>query len=233
MISHCHECIFVHIPKCGGQSVEIAFLNDLGLGWNHRSPLLLRPNDDPEVGPPRLAHLTYKQYIKFNYLSERLWKKYFSFTVVRNPYSRVESFYKYLGFDGAVSFNTFVTQWLPKLFNGDMAWFLMPQVEYFCKDDGSISVDEVVKLEKLNNKLPSLLNRVGIDITEIPHVNKSENSNEKNAGIFHRFCKAREGVFEWKWRINKDLKWSPEAIAVANALYQRDFKTLEYDITAS
>jgi hypothetical protein len=31
MISHPHRTLFVHIPKCGGQSVEHAFLNALSL----------------------------------------------------------------------------------------------------------------------------------------------------------------------------------------------------------
>ena len=31
MISHPHECIFVHVPKTGGQSVEAVFQAALGL----------------------------------------------------------------------------------------------------------------------------------------------------------------------------------------------------------
>ena len=31
MISHEHKTVFIHIPKCGGQSVETCFLDDLGL----------------------------------------------------------------------------------------------------------------------------------------------------------------------------------------------------------
>ena len=57
MISHPHRTVFVHIPKCGGQSIETAFLADLGLGWKSRAPLLMGANDRPELGPPRLSHL--------------------------------------------------------------------------------------------------------------------------------------------------------------------------------
>lgn len=206
----------------------MAFLNELGMGWDHRSPLLLRPNDDPDVGPPRLAHLTYRQYIDLNYLSEWLWEEYFSFAVVRNPYSRVESFYKYLGFDGAVSFNSFVTQWLPKIFEGDMGWFLMPQVEYVVGKDGDVAVDEVVKLEQLDSRLLNLLNRKGISLTEIPHMNKSKGSNNRMSGVFQRFRKLREGVFEFKWKVDNDFDWTPEAIAMVNDLYQSDFEAFGY-----
>ena len=37
MISFPHKTIFIHIPKCAGQSVEETFLNDIGLDWRkHR-----------------------------------------------------------------------------------------------------------------------------------------------------------------------------------------------------
>ena len=53
MISHKHKTIFVHIPKTGGQSVESVFIEDEGLTWDTRAPLLLRRNDD---GFPDLWH---------------------------------------------------------------------------------------------------------------------------------------------------------------------------------
>ena len=55
VISHEHRCVFVHIPKCAGQSIETVFLEDLGLDWSNRSILLLRPNECPDIGPPRLV----------------------------------------------------------------------------------------------------------------------------------------------------------------------------------
>ena len=88
MISHEHRCVFVHIPKNAGQSVEHVFVDDLGLTWATRAPLLLRANDRPEIGPPRLAHLTAAEYLRHHYLSRALWDAYFTFAVVRNPWSR-------------------------------------------------------------------------------------------------------------------------------------------------
>ena len=37
MISLAHQCVFVHIPKCAGQSVETAFLNETSLAWKQRA----------------------------------------------------------------------------------------------------------------------------------------------------------------------------------------------------
>ena len=63
MISHRHRCVFVHIPKVAGQSIEHVFLGWNGLNWKGRAPLLLRPNEDPRKGPPRLAHLRAQDYV--------------------------------------------------------------------------------------------------------------------------------------------------------------------------
>ena len=76
MISHQHETIFIHIPKCAGTSIERVFLDDLNVTWQNRGPLLLRKNENHEVGPPRLAHVTCNEYTKFHYIS----KNYFENT---------------------------------------------------------------------------------------------------------------------------------------------------------
>mgnify|MGYP003967123939 CR=1 FL=1 len=67
MISHKLKCIFVHIPKCAGSSINQQ-LNLKSLGFSGHSPASYHDE----------------------YLSE-----YFSFTFVRNPYDRIVSGYKY------------------------------------------------------------------------------------------------------------------------------------------
>lgn len=231
MISHNHKCIFVHIPKCGGQSIEHIFLDALGLSWNNRSPLLLRANSNPQVGPPRLAHLTYKDYIRYCYLSRALWEEYLSFSVVRNPYSRVASSYKYLGYQDAVCFETFVCKWLPMLSRGGSAWFLMPQLDYLVDEAGNIAVNRVIKLEQLDEELPTLLESVGISLSSPPpHVNKSSAAHGGTA-ILNRIRMMRQGVFEPTIRVDNSIKWTRESRAIVNSLYSVDFKAFNYDPT--
>ena len=67
MICHQFKCLFIHIPKVAGQSIESAFLSELGLSWEQRASLLLKKNSNPLKGPPRLAHLTCKEYIEHQY----------------------------------------------------------------------------------------------------------------------------------------------------------------------
>ena len=88
MISIKHNIIFIHIPKCAGQSIENIFLKDLGLTWQERHPLLLRPRTGKEKGPERLAHLYAEEYFKFGFISKEAYDKFFKFTIIRNPIDR-------------------------------------------------------------------------------------------------------------------------------------------------
>ena len=70
MISDKYKCIFVHIPKCGGTSIEKT-LN--GRIWRH-------------------AHVSLSNYKRrFN----NKYPKYFKFTFVRNPWDKFASEYRW------------------------------------------------------------------------------------------------------------------------------------------
>jgi len=96
MISHHHKALYVHVPKCGGESIELAFLADLGLDWNQREQLLIRRNNDPQAGPRQLSHLSAKQYLELSYVTPEQFNQYYKFATVRDPIARVVSFYNYL-----------------------------------------------------------------------------------------------------------------------------------------
>ncbi len=175
MISHFHRTVFVHIPKCAGQSVETAFLDELGLSWETRAPLLLRENGQPALGPPRLAHLLARDYVRLHYLSQDLFDGYFKFAVVRDPWSRAASFYRYL--DLNMSFADFVTLWLPEqLAGGERHWFLRPQADYLFPEGGPAAgpmlVDALVRFERIGEDFAAIMDRAALH-TPLPHVNRS------------------------------------------------------------
>lgn len=68
MISHQHRCIFIHIPRTAGTSIE---------SWLEPTPQWLKS--------PNEKHLTAIQ-AKEHY--SEFWDDYFKFTIVRHPYSR-------------------------------------------------------------------------------------------------------------------------------------------------
>lgn len=68
MITHDHEIIFVHIPKCAGRSIN-------------------------DVFNQRFDHFTARYYAK-EYPAQ--WNNYTKFTIVRNPFARLVSTYTYI-----------------------------------------------------------------------------------------------------------------------------------------
>lgn len=229
MISHKHRCVFVHIPKCGGQSVEHLFLRENGLTWENRASLVLRPNNDPRRGPPRLAHLTWQDYINHGYISAGLMEEYTTFSVVRNPYKRVESLYRFLGYDAAITFERFVTEILTKQIEekGDLYWFMRPQHEFLSDVDGKVRIDHLIRLEEINEQLPRLLHSLGIENQSVPHINKA-----KERGLLRtlraRFQYAISGLYSLTPLVSNNVAWSDRARAQVLALYKHDFKCFKY-----
>lgn len=75
MIDHERKCIFLHIGRTGGTSIDVAFLNEVyfqSLDQKH-----LRPLDIIEM------------------IGLEKWDEYFKFSFVRNPWDRLVSMYFY------------------------------------------------------------------------------------------------------------------------------------------
>lgn len=187
MISHHDRCVFVHVPKCAGQSIEQFFLRRIGLDWERRAPLLLRPNDVPALGPPRLAHLRATEYVGLRWMTQEQFDAYFKFTVVRDPWDRTASFYRFLGFDRRCSFSRFVQRHLAKQMERK-AWFLRPQVDYLYDDQGRLLVDFVGRFERLADDFTEACARMGIADAALPHVNDSK---KHSASGFNRWLRRR------------------------------------------
>jgi len=189
MICHQYKCVYVHIPKTGGQSIERVFMDLLGLTWETRAPLLLRINDRPEVGPPRLAHLKAEQYVRFNYLSQEAFDDYFKFAFVRNPWGRMVSIYKFMGFDKKIDFKPFLLGMFKKYIFEQQNWFVGPQSDFVYSREGELLVDFLGRFEDLEHGFDYVCEQIGIPATILPHINQSgsrrsvfETANEQSDG---------------------------------------------------
>ena len=172
MISHHDKCVFVHIPKCAGQSIEAFFLDRIGLDWKRRAPLLLRLNEAPELGPPRLAHLKAREYVENRWMTQAQFDEYFKFSFVRNPWDRIASFYRHAGYDWRCSFPRFVLAQLPR-YAEKKPWFLCPQAEFVHDRDGKLLVDFVGRFEALERDFAVVSAQVGASGAKLPHANDS------------------------------------------------------------
>lgn len=232
MICHHNKCIFIHIPKNAGQSIEHVFLNRLNLTWETRAPLLLRYNDMPELGPPALAHLKADEYVANKYLTQEMFDEYFKFAFVRNPWSRMISIYKYLGFNKKSDFKTFLTgAFKDKIFN-ERYWFVGPQSNYLYTENDDLLVDFVGKFENLQDDFDYVCEKIGIPKTQVPHVNESKDNN----AIFTLNPKAliRNIYYDIKKKNIPGFKryqdyYDQESIDLVAELYKRDIELFKYD----
>ncbi|HZZ56263.1 MAG TPA: sulfotransferase family 2 domain-containing protein [Opitutaceae bacterium] len=168
VIDHSHRCIFVHIPKTAGNSVNRVF----GISWQDHKDLARYAAEEPQA-----------------------FSSYFKFAIVRNPWDRLLSDYNYqcrksrpecsklfLRKDNGEKRS--FREWLECAFSqpdrygcrewgGDVSpgihrW--SPQVDWL-KVGGTIAVDEVLRLEELHEGLPRVWNRLGIR-GRLPHRNR-------------------------------------------------------------
>ena len=160
MISHQHKCIFIHIPKCGGTSIESALghldgYTDRG-GQDHRT---LRMIEKPRLSPKvfcsyeniiealRGARYTTQPHANINKkfaVTKHQYLSYFKFTIVRNPRTRAYSWYKNvmrdehhrneLNIDKAMSFKNFLNEHIGK-------GMLKPQLWWIKDFSDSMSMD--------------------------------------------------------------------------------------------
>jgi sulfotransferase famil protein len=172
MICHELKCIFVHIPKTAGQSIEAWFMHHLGLPESQRDSLLLSKNRDPQLGPPRLSHLKAAEYLSAGHISPEQFQAYYKFSFVRNPWDRLVSFYKYRGHAHRYDFKTFVFKHLPKPGWTNDYCHVTPQYDFLYEDERCL-VDFVGKFESLQADFDKVCLALGLPPGELPHANKS------------------------------------------------------------
>lgn len=233
MISHKHQCIFIHIPKCAGTSVEKMFLTDLNISYQHRLSLFMGRNDDKIKGPPRLAHLTISEMIENHLINLNQLDNYYSFAVIRNPIDRIFSFYKYLGYNEVMNLNNFITKVVVKSFitKDSNYWFLKPQKDYLIYD-GKVIVKKLIVLEKLSNEVDNLKLQVKLNKTlELTHENKSGKSNPilKSLKLKLKYFHFMDSIF-W-YGTKKKQTISKENLKILKQLYKEDFELYNFQLS--
>jgi len=175
MICKPFNCLFVHVPKTAGQSIEQFFMDRLQLDWDRdREKLLLQANDDPSRGTEKLAHLSASEYLSGGYISEEEFSDCFKFSFVRNPWKRILSEYRYRNYFHHRSFKDFVLNKLPAPGWDDKYRHVMPQYDMLYSREGELLVDFVGRFETLQQDFDTVCERLGIKDSRLPHRNKSD-----------------------------------------------------------
>jgi len=198
MISHKYKCIFIHIPKCAGTSIESALGHLDGHvgrgGQDHRSLRMIEPlsfkcllskGNRKEL----LNRLRYKKKVILNKnnkitVNKSEYEEYFKFTVVRNPWARAYSWYQNVMRDeqhrkthnivGDMSLNTFLKKFAGK-------GMLKPQVDYLKDFSGNINMDYIIYFENLEEGFNEVVKRMGLSDITLPHKIKGSTANYEKA----------------------------------------------------
>ena len=112
MISHKYKYIFVHIPKCGGSSIEQTLLKAEGVNVQNLDGFYINHLNEGVKKEHLLdypAH-AYSQHYSISQYDSTLSGSYYSFSFVRNPWDLIVSEYFYISdnYDFNFSFNEFV-----------------------------------------------------------------------------------------------------------------------------
>lgn len=185
--------IFIHIPKTAGISVVKAFFGDVTLE-GHRSVSF------------------YKQVFGSRY------SDFFTFTIVRNPWDRLYSAYKFLekggmnihdknAFETHLSiyrdFEDFVLNGLNKKITLEIM-HLIPQHEFVCDKNGKIIVDHIGRFENLNKSIEKINDILKSDF-KLEHHNKTDKKNYKDIYTtkmiekVHQIYQKDIDIFEYKF----------------------------------
>jgi hypothetical protein len=235
VISHQYRCVFIHIPKTGGISVDHVFLRLVGLTWDTRAPLLLRGNDDPAKGPPRLAHLRGTEYVSCGHLSQEQFEAYFKFSFVRNPWDRIVSEYKYRGHPMRMSFKTWLFQHLPKPGFSDAYYHIVPQHEFIYDASGRLLPDFVGRYESLQADFDIVCERIGVPRTPLPHENRS-----MDAPRVRSLNDVKKRIRRWLWTLRPTNVfprytdyYDDESLAFVTERYRKDIESFGYEFGAA
>ena len=149
MIIDKYKAIFIHIPKNAGTSIEEYF-----------------GNESVRIQPSKHADIhEIKSRFKNSY------NNYKKFTIIRNPYDKMVSWYFYLkknlGNYNVIEFNDWIKDPSKFWHANDPISFLKPQYDWI---DDTV---EIIKFENLNKEINSFFNKK----INLPVTNKSNHNN--------------------------------------------------------
>ena len=171
MISHRYRCIFVHDRKAAGISIMSAFgLDHADREWHLYNEGVLAP----------------EWFVR---------PDYFIFTIVRNPFDRLISAWRYLPATRDRPLIDVLTN--PPTRGRDYRHLTRPQVAILRDPrSGALVTDAVIRLEDLQAGFDQVCDRIGKPRCVLPHLNKTRRERDYRSYFDQRTRQMAELVFK-------------------------------------
>lgn len=187
LISHKHKFITIDIPKTGTRSMRIS-LEPLGILDIIGGPHSTKDNPFEQHGSAISAKKQFNQN-KWN------WQEYYKWIIVRNPWARYFSFFKYFKSygekylkqdksiiwgpvqlnQGKICVNLFKNKSTKQTFKS-IILAQESQDTYYLDEQDEIIVDHIAKFENLSIEFSQFCDKVSVHAPPLAHGNKSSNN---------------------------------------------------------
>ena len=185
------KCIFVHIPKTGGSSIltQLKFKKSLYTLWSDK--IVLAKKKQVFFIPIQLKQNGRLQHMPAQMIKEMrpdIYRKFYKFAVVRNPYTKMLSEYSwrnkfnpkfatYSNEEHKINFE----QYLSAVEKGEIKSFReYSQYQYLYGPKGKLLVDCVIRFENFEEGCKEIFKKLGVEYDTILHVNKPKVILDKN-----------------------------------------------------
>jgi hypothetical protein len=183
LISELYKTIFIHIPKTGGTSIEckLGQFSSLKPGvQDHRTIGQIEPFNALDllrlINPHKRNDFGFKEVVKqitSDHISNEKYNQYFKFTFVRNPWSRIHSWYLNVQRDpnhqkDYYYYNTITLyDFISRNFNRGS---LKSQLYWITDKKGNIPLDFIGRFETLESDFKHIATRLSIKDLSLPHL---------------------------------------------------------------
>lgn len=172
IISHKHKFIYFKVEKVASTSTELLLSNFCG-----EDDIVTDLDAEGHKHTPR-NHTEIENHASSNQIrnlfGENIFKEYFVFMNVRNPFDRVVSFFHFLKYKGNARSANFSREFRKSI--------RVPSYSKYCMLGGEYILDDYIKLESLNDDITRIFKKLNlaVDNITIPRAKSKINPHKKH-----------------------------------------------------